>query len=102
MREGVIIFFFFFQAEDGIRAFHVTGVQTCALPIWAVRLAGAWAQVAEARALLLKGDARGTTPVFTQYQHWPLSGPQASGGLVPAQAFDGAPRADTPRPNVSE
>src|SRR5436309_13212102 len=24
---------FFFEAEDGIRAFHVTGVQTCALPI---------------------------------------------------------------------
>src|SRR5690606_39363984 len=22
------------QAEDGIRYFHVTGVQTCALPIW--------------------------------------------------------------------
>src|SRR5690606_40129342 len=27
---------FFFQAEDGIRDFHVTGVQTCALPISAV------------------------------------------------------------------
>src|SRR5690606_32667705 len=26
--------FFFFQAEDGIRDFHVTGVQTCALPIF--------------------------------------------------------------------
>src|SRR5690606_39875903 len=25
--------FVFFQAEDGIRDFHVTGVQTCALPI---------------------------------------------------------------------
>src|SRR5690606_40436757 len=25
--------FFFFQAEDGIRVFHVTGVQTSALPI---------------------------------------------------------------------
>src|SRR5690606_42042777 len=25
--------FFFLQAEDGIRDFHVTGVQTCALPI---------------------------------------------------------------------
>src|SRR5690606_41116048 len=25
---------FFFQAEDGIRDFHVTGVQTCALPLW--------------------------------------------------------------------
>src|SRR5437879_11272785 len=26
--------FFFFQAEDGIRDTSVTGVQTCALPIW--------------------------------------------------------------------
>src|SRR5690606_40601590 len=28
--------FFFFQAEDGIRDFHVTRVQTCALPILSV------------------------------------------------------------------
>src|SRR2546422_3244212 len=28
------IYFFFFQAEDGIRDVAVTGVQTCALPIW--------------------------------------------------------------------
>src|SRR3712207_8150319 len=28
--------FFFFQAEDGIRDIGVTGVQTCALPIWMV------------------------------------------------------------------
>src|SRR2546422_8530207 len=27
-------FFFFFQAEDGIRDVAVTGVQTCALPIF--------------------------------------------------------------------
>src|SRR5205807_6891703 len=27
--------FFFFQAEDGIRDYKVTGVQTCALPIFA-------------------------------------------------------------------
>src|SRR5207302_1556292 len=34
----------FFQAEDGIRAFHVTGVQTCALPISvAYKLAPAFA-----------------------------------------------------------
>src|SRR5690606_37156606 len=31
-----IIFIFFFQAEDGIRDFHVTGVQTCALPIYGI------------------------------------------------------------------
>src|SRR5690625_7192099 len=28
---------FFFQAEDGIRDGHVTGVQTCALPICGLR-----------------------------------------------------------------
>src|SRR5947209_7088967 len=31
--EGLSVFFFF-QAEDGIRDIGVTGVQTCALPIW--------------------------------------------------------------------
>src|SRR5256885_7048213 len=30
---SVFCFFFFFQAEDGIRDYKVTGVQTCALPI---------------------------------------------------------------------
>src|SRR5215813_1487059 len=29
-----MLFFFFFQAEDGIRDADVTGVQTCALPIY--------------------------------------------------------------------
>src|SRR5262249_59911067 len=32
-RCGCLSFFFFFQAEDGIRDWSVTGVQTCALPI---------------------------------------------------------------------
>src|SRR3712207_9029693 len=32
--SGVV---FFFQAEDGIRDIGVTGVQTCALPIWPAR-----------------------------------------------------------------
>src|SRR5437764_1674779 len=31
----LFFFFFFFQAEDGIRDTSVTGVQTCALPIFA-------------------------------------------------------------------
>src|SRR5690625_7984427 len=33
-----ILLAFFFQAEDGIRDGHVTGVQTCALPICALPL----------------------------------------------------------------
>src|SRR6478752_6309808 len=32
--EFICVLFFFFQAEDGIRDVAVTGVQTCALPIW--------------------------------------------------------------------
>src|SRR5690606_39636334 len=41
----LVFLFFFFQAEDGIRDFHVTGVQTCALPIFALALLllAAWA-----------------------------------------------------------
>src|SRR2546430_5223034 len=41
--RALIVFFFFFQAEDGIRDLTVTGVQTCALPIFlgdAIRRAG--------------------------------------------------------------
>src|SRR5207244_7132145 len=46
-----LVFFFFFQAEDGIRDDLVTGVQTCALPIcyraatcsrWPGRATGCW------------------------------------------------------------
>ena len=33
MSVALFLFFFFFQAEDGIRDTSVTGVQTCALPI---------------------------------------------------------------------
>src|SRR3989449_5126627 len=33
-----VFVFFFFQAEDGIRDVAVTGVQTCALPIWSFPL----------------------------------------------------------------
>src|SRR3982750_4998941 len=47
-------FFFFFQAEDGIRDLIVTGVQTCALPIWLAGVAVRRAPGAEAGAPLLR------------------------------------------------
>src|SRR2546429_6658689 len=34
IRSQEVALFFFFQAEDGIRDVAVTGVQTCALPIY--------------------------------------------------------------------
>src|SRR2546428_8386404 len=53
---------FFFQAEDGIRDLIVTGVQTCALPIWphpigsaSVRAAGR-ALAADGRELVCGQD----------------------------------------------
>src|SRR5207302_8133831 len=57
-------FFFFFLAEDGIRDFHVTGVQTCALPI---SLARAFARIvsliiAGGERILAKARARATRP----------------------------------------
>src|SRR5256885_6952521 len=35
-----VLFLFFFQAEDGIRDYKVTGVQTCALPIYQIEMRG--------------------------------------------------------------
>src|ERR1022692_4729863 len=42
MPPNVFLVFFFFQAEDGIRDYKVTGVQTCALPIWIRALGHGW------------------------------------------------------------
>jgi len=36
------LFVFFFQAEDGIRDRDVTGVQTCALPIFGMEKTYKW------------------------------------------------------------
>src|SRR5687768_17707580 len=49
---------FFFQAEDGIRDVAVTGVQTCALPISLVRVAG----VSEGHAADRRTNRRGHQP----------------------------------------
>src|SRR2546422_9213633 len=57
-------FFFFFQAEDGIRDVAVTGVQTCALPIYhhaVVVDVGAGAVLGEL-GNVLRGEDRGRAP----------------------------------------
>src|SRR5215475_6748765 len=55
------ISFFFFPAEDGIRDFHVTGVQTCALPISGRGLSPQHGgrQMGEARRALVTGTSTG-------------------------------------------
>src|SRR5437870_12585528 len=48
---------FFFQAEDGIRDGHVTGVQTCALPIleWVFGLAKQLDRAEQTHSSVIKG-----------------------------------------------
>src|SRR5205809_3558836 len=53
-----VSFFFFFQAEDGIRDVAVTGVQTCALPI-SSRVQVALATHAETRRYRINVEAQG-------------------------------------------
>src|SRR6266853_3051550 len=70
-----MLFFFFFQAEDGIRDLTVTGVQTCALPI------------SNVQALRARGvDAR--LVVFNRYKLHPEADVDLhrSGGLLRQQA----------------
>src|SRR5690606_39558411 len=49
---------FFFQAEDGIRDFHVTGVQTCALPISHGRFAALTTRPAPSLGFQVEGAQR--------------------------------------------
>src|SRR2546425_965600 len=98
MRQLVYIFFFFFffQAEDGIRDKLVTGVQTCALPIYTgARLAGA---AARAAPLLMEERevgarvraARAGHSRFLGAERLPHAGRPLEGGAVRGPRADAA------------
>src|SRR2546422_11643090 len=73
-----MVFFFFFQAEDGIRDVAVTGVQTCALPILtATRVANSAGAA---------GEYRGTG-FGVSADVWRIAGDDV---LVVSDAFEGA------------
>src|SRR2546427_8437449 len=73
------MFFFFFQAEDGIRDLTVTGVQTCALPIFVSHL-------------VLVGSAPAGAPRRGRCARWrgPHVGAARPGNLGHAAGADGA------------
>src|SRR5467141_824805 len=62
------LFFFFLQAEDGIRDSSVTGVQTCALPISRVLKPAAWV-VAVLAGLVFGLSMREIWRTFALYFH---------------------------------
>src|SRR5690606_40144401 len=81
-------YFFFFQAEDGIRDFHVTGVQTCALPIYKAYTNGQY------------DPDKSLYELFMQYNSeiiW--ANPNQSWGAVNGEGVD---RRATPRSERSE
>src|SRR2546429_5527464 len=71
-------FFFFFQAEDGIRDVAVTGVQTCALPICYQRLDFGIPVLASKRELRPDAQKGRTGP---QADAWP-DGPGSEGTAI--------------------
>src|SRR5215510_14160809 len=79
-------FFFFFQAEDGIRDGHVTGVQTCALPISAIlKAAGSSLErVVSATVILLEeGDFAGLNEEWVKW--FPANPPARQGAKLPVR-----------------
>src|SRR5882762_7010025 len=76
------MFFFFFQAEDGIRDSSVTGVQTCALPIFAALLLARLFYIASGKIELVGDEAYQwlwskhlalsyfSKPPLIAYTHW--------------------------------
>src|SRR6266446_6248334 len=71
----VSIDFFFFQAEDGIRDYKVTGVQTCALPISPLAL----------RAPCIEIHARLASATEQEASAWGSAGPDSREGDEPAE-----------------
>src|SRR3989454_12824223 len=93
-------FFFFFQAEDGIRDYKVTGVQTCALPISRAD-AGVAARTdadrEEVRASGRRSGAPAVPPAGEPRVRADRRAPRRSrDGPSPGGAFKAAPRAGGP------
>src|SRR5256885_9743647 len=75
---------FFFQAEDGIRDYKVTGVQTCALPIWQLEGIRAGALDSGARLTVERCEAAGGEAA----NRWYTLGVQGASGKQVRQLFE--------------
>src|SRR2546429_6814209 len=92
-RFGSVLHYFFFQAEDGIRDVAVTGVQTCALPIYKSNLSRRLKTMQRYGFVQLSRGARGAVISKVPYQKisltLPLSKPGRQG--IEAAAHESEP-----------
>src|SRR5215510_943164 len=96
--------FFFFQAEDGIRDGHVTGVQTCALPISPEVLNCVWRFLTSRRtspacsmpgqSSTRAGEVFGSRAGDVAFSRPAISRPRSSGGAAAGHAHLGEDLAD--------
>src|SRR3989475_12960015 len=94
----ILFFFFFFQAEDGIRDLTVTGVQTCALPIFLRKPNGP----IDPRLKVLVGEPRASRferhlPVADRIRTWSHGERIADAARRWCERGDTTLRHDTPR-----
>src|SRR5256886_15815673 len=103
-------FFFFFQAEDGIRDLTVTGVQTCALPIYEKEIAAGLALLLIVlydifQSVVLPRPAinkLATVRYLVRGIYWVWRwGGNRMGAIPPRERWVGAPRPGAAPPNFS-
>src|SRR5258706_9005069 len=88
--EGVV--FFFFQAEDGIRDWSVTGVQTCALPISSLIVVALLVGILPHSEL-----ARAAEDAPLTLDVWPAAAPGETGQIGPEEWAKPAKRSEERR-----
>src|SRR6266699_1999931 len=97
-----MVVIFFFQAEDGIRAADVTGVQTCALPILvARRSSGTYPHVVRALDRDGRGGTSGSCEPALNVRRWGLIALSAALVVAPLSAQRRATRRPPTRTTVS-